>query len=131
MRTANILAMTLGFVVAAIGVLGIAAPSILLELERSLQSAGSLYFVAGCRVGFGAILLLASPDARTPRTFRVLGIFMIIAGVITPFFGVERSRVVLDWWSAQGSLFARAWPIAAVGFGIFVAYAALPRRSAA
>ncbi len=130
MRTANILAMTLGFVVAAIGALGIAAPSVLLELGRSLQSAGSLFVVAGCRIGFGAILLWAAPDSRTPRTFRVLGIFMIIAGVVTPFFGVERSRAVFDWWSTQGSIFARAWPVAAVGFGLFVAYAAMPRGSA-
>ena len=131
MPTANILAMILGFVVAAIGALGIAAPPVLLELGRSMQSAGVLYVVAGCRVGFGAILLWASPDSRTPRTFRVLGVFMIIAGVVIPFLGIERSRAVFDWWSAQGSFLARAWPIAAVGFGLFVAYAASPRGSAA
>ena len=131
MPIANILAMALGFVVAAIGVLGVAAPSFLLEFARLLQTAGALYVVAAVRFGFGAVLIWAAPDSRTPRTLRIIGAFLIIAGLATPFLGVERSRAVFDWWSTQGTLFTRAWPIAAVGFGIFIAYAASPRGSGA
>jgi hypothetical protein len=131
MPIANILAMALGFVVAALGVLGIAAPSYLLEFARLLQTAGAIYVVAAVRVGFGAVLFWAAPDSRTPRTLRILGAFLIIAGLATPFLGVERSRAVFDWWSTQGSLFTRAWPIAAVGFGVFIAYATSPRGSGA
>ena len=131
MPIANILAMALGFVVAALGVLGIAAPSYLLEFARLLQTAGAIYVVAAVRVGFGAVLIWAAPDSRTPRTLRILGAFLIIAGLATPFLGVERSRAVFDWWSTQGSLFTRAWPMAAVGFGVFIAYATSPRGSGA
>ena len=131
MPIANFLAMALGFVVAAIGVLGVAAPSVLLESGRLLQSAGALYVVAAVRVVFGTILFWAAPNSRTPRTLRIVGIFIVIAGLVTPFFGVERSRAMFDWWSTQGSFFTRAWPIAAVGFGLFIAYATSPRRSAA
>ena len=129
MPIANLLAMALGFVVAATGVLGVAAPSALLELGRSLQSASALYVAAAVRVAFGAILIWAAPNSRTPRTLRILGIFIIIAGLVTPFFGVERSRAILDWWSTQGSFFTRAWPIVAIGFGFFIAYATSPRGS--
>lgn len=129
MPVANLLATALGLVVAAIGVLGIAAPSVLLEFGRSLQSAGALYVLAAVRVGFGTILIWAAPNSRMPQTLRILGIFLIIAGVVTPFFGVERSHAVFDWWSTQGSLFTRAWPIAAVGFGLFIAYVSSPRGS--
>ena len=118
----NLLPLVLGFVVAAIGVLGIAAPPVLLEFGRSLQSAGALYVVAGVRVGFGAILIWAAPNSRTPRTLRILGIVIIIAGLVTPFFGVERTRAMFDWWSAHGYFFTRAGPLAAVGFGLFIAY---------
>lgn len=130
MPVANLLAMALGFVVAATGVLGVAAPSALLELGRSLQSASGLYVAAALRVAFGATLFWAAPNSRVPRTLRVLGIFIVIAGLATPFFGVERSRAMSDWWSTQGSFFIRAWPMVAVGFGLFIAYVALPRRSA-
>jgi uncharacterized membrane protein YidH (DUF202 family) len=131
MPIANLLAMALGFVVAAMGVLGVAAPSVLLEFGRLLQSAGGLYVVAAVRVGFGTILFWAASNSRTPRTLRVLGMFIIIAGLATPFLGIERSRAMFDWWSTQGALFTRAWPIAAVGFGLFIAYATSPRGSAA
>ena len=130
MPIANLLAMALGFVTAAIGVLGVATPSVLLEFGRLLQLTGALYVVAAVRVGFGTILFWAAPDSRTPRTLRVLGIFIIIAGLVTPFLGVERSRAMFDWWSTQGSFFTRAWPIAAVGFGLFIAYATAPRGAA-
>jgi hypothetical protein len=131
MSIANISAVALGFVVAAIGVLGVAAPSVLLEFGRSLQSAGALYVVAAMRVGFGIILVWAAPNSRTPRILRILGIFIVIAGLVTPFLGVERSRAIFDWWSTGGSFFTRAWPMAAVGFGLFIAYVNLPRGSGA
>ena len=123
MAISNLLAMALGFVVAAIGVLGIAAPSMLLEFGRSMQSTGALYVLAAVRVGFGTILIWAAPNSRAPITFRVLGIFIIIAGLVTPFVG---SHGMLDWWSAQGSFLARAWPSIAVVFGLFIAYATSP-----
>ena len=131
MPVANLLATALGFVVAAIGVLGLAAPSTLLELGRTLQSPGVLYVLAAARVGFGVILFWAAANSRTPRTLRILGVFIIIAGVVTPFVGVERTRSAFDWWSTQGSFFARAWPLAAVGLGLFIAYTSLPRGSGA
>jgi hypothetical protein len=123
----NLLAMALGLIVTAIGVLGLAAPSILVELARSLQSPGALYFVAIVRVAFGTVLLWAASDSRTPRILRILGVFIIIAGIATPVFGVERSRTLLDWWSTQGSFLARSWPILAIGFGLFIAYTTMPR----
>ena len=121
MPVANLLAMGLGFIVAAIGVLALAAPSVLLELGRTLQSPTVLYAIAAVRVGFGIVLVWVASNSRTPRTLRVLGIFIIIAGLVTPFFGIERTRAMFDWWSTQGS-FARAWPFAAIGFGLFLAY---------
>lgn len=131
MPIANLLAVALGFVIAAIGALGIAAPSVLFEFGRLLQSASALYVLAALRVALGTILVWAAPDSRTPRTLRIFGALIIVAGVATPFFGVERSHAMFDWWSTQSSFFMRAWPVTAVIFGLFVAYAALPRGSGA
>jgi len=127
----KLLAMALGLVVAALGVLGVAAPSVLLEFGRSLQTSNALYIVAAVRVMFGVILLWVAPASRTPKILRVLGLFIIIAGVLTPFFGVERSRAMFDWWSTQGPYFTRAWAMVAVVFGLFISHAVTsPRRSA-
>ena len=122
MPIANLLAMGLGFIVAAIGVLALAAPSVLLELGRTLQSPTGLYVVAAVRVGFGIVLFWAASNSHTPRTLRILGVFIVLAGLITPFLGVERTHAAFEWWSTQGSTFARVGPVAAVAFGLFIAY---------
>jgi uncharacterized membrane protein YidH (DUF202 family) len=132
MSIVKYLAMALGLIVAAVGILGIAAPSVLLEFGRSLQTTNALYIVAAVRVMFGAMLFLVAPVSRAPKILRVLGAFIIIAGVFTPFLGFERSRAMFDWWSTQGPFFTRAWAIVAVAFGLFIVYAVTsPRRSAA
>ena len=131
MPIANYLAMAVGFVIAAIGALSIAAPSALFEFGRSLQSGGALYVLAALRIALGAILIWAAPDARAPRMLRIFGVLIIVAGLATPFFGLERSRAVFDWWSTQGSLYMRAWPVTAIIFGLVIAYVAVPRGSGA
>jgi hypothetical protein len=124
----KLLAIALGLVIAAIGILGIVAPATLLEIGRSLQTTNALYIVAAVRVGFGATLLWVAPVARTPRLFRVLGAFIVLAGVVTPFLGVELARDMFDWWAMHGSMFTRAWAALAVVFGLFVIYAITPSR---
>jgi len=109
MRNVKLLAMAMGFIIAGIGVFGVVAPSAFLEFGRSLQTPNALYIIAAVQVIFGAALLWVAPITRTPRTLRALGALIIIAGVLTPFIGTERSRAMLDWWSTQGSLFTRAW----------------------
>lgn len=132
MRVAKLLAMVFGLVIASLGVAGLAAPSALLEFGRSMQTTHAHYVVAAVRVMFGAILWWVASDSRTPTFLRILGVFIVIAGVVTPLFGVDRARAVLDWWSAQGMLFTQAWSVVAIGFGLFVAYAVAPfRRPAA
>jgi hypothetical protein len=75
------------------------APSVLLEFGRSLQTSNALSIVAAVRVVFDVILLRVAPASRTPKVFRVLGVFIIIAGVVTSLFGVERAHAAFDWWS--------------------------------
>jgi uncharacterized membrane protein len=131
MRTLKLLVMVLSAAIAAIGLVGMAAPSMLLEFARSLQSAGALYVVAGVRVAFGALLLWVASATRMPRTLRVIGLVILVSGLFTPFFGVEGARGVLDGWSSRGPLFMRAWAGLAVILGLFIIYAvASPRPSA-
>jgi uncharacterized membrane protein len=132
MHKVKLLAMAMGFIIAGIGVFGVAAPSVFLELGRSLLTPTILYIAAAVRVIFGALLLWVAPVSRMPKTFRVLGVLIVIAGVLTPFIGVERSRAMLDWGSTQGPLFTRALAGVAVASGLFIVYAvATPRRAAA
>jgi ABC-type Fe3+ transport system permease subunit len=67
--------------------------------------------------------LWVAPASRAPKTLRVIGAVLILAAVLTPFFGVERSRDMLDWLLNQGPMFTRAWAGVAVGLGLFIVYA--------
>ncbi len=111
---------------AAFGALGIVSPSRLLGVVRYLQTPMGLYFAAGVRVLLGVALLFAAPTSRAPDVIHILGVFIIVIGVITPFFGLERFRRLLDWWSAQGSAFIRGWAVLALVFGLSLAYAVVP-----
>ena len=56
----------------------------------------------------------------------VLGIFIGVMGLITPFFGVDRFRRLLDWWSALGPGFLRVWGAFALVLDLLLAYAVAP-----
>jgi hypothetical protein len=124
--------MAIGLIIGAIGIVGVVVPSLLLEFGRSLLTPTALYIVAALRIGIGVVLVRIAPVSRTPKGLRVLGILIIIAGLLTPFFGVERSRAILDWWSSQGPSFMRVCAGVAVAFGLFIVYAVTSlRRTAA
>jgi hypothetical protein len=132
MKLAKLLATVMAALIAAIGVVGVAFPSVLLEFGQSLQTPGALLVAAVIRIIFGAVLVWVASAARMPRTLRVIGFLVIVAGVLTPLFGVERFQAILSWLSSQGPLFMRAWASTAVIFGLFVAYVVnSPRRTAA
>ena len=124
--------MAIGLIIGAIGLVGVVAPSLLLEAGQSLLTPTGLYIVAALRIAIGLVLVRVAPDSRTPKILRIVGVLIIIAGVLTPFFGVERSRAIFDWWSSQGLMFMRLGAGVAVAFGLFIVYAVtLPRRTAA
>jgi len=114
--------MAVGLLIAAIGVLGIASPSALLELGRALQSIGGVWLLGFVRIVCGAILLWAAPNARMPRVLIALGILIILFGLATPFIGIERSRAMFELWTSQGTSMARAWPVIAIALGAYISY---------
>ena len=128
----KVLAIVIGLLLAAVGLVGVVAPSYILEIGRSLLTPMSLYVVAAFRIGVGVVLVLVAAASRLPTTLRVFGIVIILAGVFTLILGVERSRAILDWWSNQGSLFMRFCLTGPLVIGLFIVYAfTSPRRGGA
>ena len=126
-----LVALLVGLFIVAIGMFGVAAPHGLLTAIRFVLTPLGLYLVAALRVVFGVVLVLAAPSSRAPKVLRLLGFIMLVAGLTTPFFGVDRARAMLDWWAARGPAFMRLWAGFAVAFGALVVYAVAPRRHAA
>ena len=124
------LAIAIGLVVGAIGLVGVVAPSFVLEIGRSLLTPTALYVVAALRICIGVVLVRVAPASRLPTVFRIVGIFVIIAGVLTLFLGVERSSAILDWWSNQGPSFMRLCLALPMALGLFIVYALTSSRRA-
>jgi uncharacterized membrane protein len=126
----QLLALLVALLISLVGLTGIVSPETLASLGRHALTPVGLYVIAAVRIGIGIILLLAAPVSRAPRTLRVFGIIAIIAGLATPFVGVETSRRVMDWWLAQGFGCVRLLAGIALVLGGFLAYAVAPRRRA-
>jgi hypothetical protein len=118
-----ILALVLSLFVAAMGALGMISPARLLGIVRQFQHPVGLYAAAILRVVLGIALFFASPNSRSPEVIRFLGIIILVSGFITPLFGLERFRKLLNWWSVRGLTFIRIWAGFALVFGLFLAYA--------
>lgn len=130
MNALKFLVSTICFMIVAVGVFAIAAPSALLESGRSLLTPTALYAVAAIRVMFGALLLSVATGSRMPRTLRVIAVVIIIAGLLTPLFGFERSLAMIAWLSSQGLPIFRMAAGFLVIIGLFIVYVVnAPRRN--
>ena len=121
-----IVALILSLFVAAVGVLGIISPLRLLGIVRQFQRPAGLYAAAILRFVLGGALLLAAPTSRASEAVRILGIIIFVSGLVTPLFGLERFRRLINWWSERGPFFKRVWAGFALAIGLFLAYAVVP-----
>ena len=125
----RVAALIIGLLVAALGLVGMAAPEVLLRLVWKIHLPPALYLAALLRVAFGIVVILAAPDSRLPTALRILGVIMILAGVLTPFFGVQIAELALKS-GAKDPGTIRAFAAVALALGGFIVYAAGARRAA-
>jgi hypothetical protein len=113
------------FIVAA-GVAGIVAPDTILRLRSLAATQSALLVFAVLRVTIGVVLIMAAPRSRAPRTLQAAGAAMLLIGLATPLFGVERTRAVLDWEASQGPSLIRLGGAVAVALGGLLAVTLRP-----
>jgi len=65
-----------------------------------------------------------------PRTLRVVGAVVLVAGLATPLFGVERTRAILDWEATHGPALIRVVAGLVLAIGGFIAFAVATGRRA-
>ncbi len=119
----QLVALGLSVSIAVLSALYFVAPARLLNVTRWFQTPVGLYAASALRLLLGVALFLVAPSSRAPRVLRILGILIFVAGLVTPFIGVDRSRKLLDWWSARGPGFNRVWAAVSFAFGLFLVYA--------
>ena len=101
-------------------------PDLRLSLERSVMTPTGLYAIAALRIAIGLVFVFAAPASLAPRTLRVLGLLVIIAGLSTPWFGVDRAQAVLNWVASAGPLLMRLDAVVGIAIGGFLMYVFRP-----
>jgi hypothetical protein len=128
------LAFVVTLVIMAVGAVGVVVPSGLVWIAQHSVTSGAFYLIATVRVAFGLVLISVASVSRAPKTLRVLGYLILIAGITTALTGVaamERARAIIEWWLQQGSGVVRLAGVVVLALGGFVAYACAPARRAA
>jgi len=121
-----LVAIIVSLFIAALGVFGLMAPDRLVGFIRSGQTTSGLYFATALRLVLGVALFSAASSSKAPGLLHIVGLVFTLAGLATPFVGIERFRSVLDRWSALGSAFIRAWACYLLVLGLLLAYAVVP-----
>jgi hypothetical protein len=116
------------FVITA-GVVAIVAPGTVLTLRSFAATPGALLVFAALRVAIGIVLIMAAPASRAPRTLQTAGAVLMLVGLVTPLFGVERTKAVLAWEAAQGPSLMRVGGAVVVALGMLLTIAFRRQRS--
>jgi hypothetical protein len=122
------LAWCIAVVVLLAGITGVVAPDRLLSLRGLAATQAGLLAVSVARVAIGVVLIMTAPHSRAPKMLQIAGAAVLLAGLATPLFGVERTRAVLDWEAAQGATLIRVGSVIVVAIGGLLAMALTPRR---
>jgi len=123
----KLLATVVSLGIAALGVVGVIAPDLLLQFAHVVILPPAIYGVAVIRVAFGALLMLVASGSRVPRTLRVVGALIVVAGLVTPFLATVRLDEAFTWLSGHRNLF-RVLAAAPIVAGALLAYAINPSR---
>ena len=118
----RLLGLVIGALVILAGAISFAAPDLRLSLESGLMTPAGLHAITALRIAIGLVFVLAAPASRAPRTLRLLGLMVIIAGLMTPWFGVARSLAVLNWLASAGPLLMRLDAGVGMALGGFLVY---------
>jgi len=110
------------------GVAGLLVPDRVMSARLIAGTQSGLLAIAVLRSAIGIVLIMVAPRSRAPKTLQVFGALLLLAGMVTPLYGVARSKAVLDWEAAQGPMLVRGWAIVAVALSSALAFAMKPVR---
>jgi hypothetical protein len=127
----KIIALGIAALLILVGLTGVLWPEGLMGLMTYSFTSTGIYVAAITRMVMGALLLVAAPATRTPKTVRVIAVLIFLAGVATALINPDRAQVLKDWWLSHGPdalRIAACFPLA-VGFFILVATLTKRRNS--
>jgi hypothetical protein len=118
----NFIVALIGWIIVAIGLLGIAQPHLIPTAVLSWRPDLLLYITVGTRIVLGLLLFFGAPSCRLPRFTRVIGVIAFVSGIVSAFIGASRLESIVQWMSAKPSGTIRLLYALDVVLGAFLAY---------
>jgi hypothetical protein len=123
----KIIALLIAALMILVGLIGVVWPEGLMEFSKYSFTATGIYVAAIVRMAMGLLLFVAAKATRTPKTVRVIGLIILVAGVATALVTVERAQLLRDWWLGRGPDALRIAACFPLAVGFFVAGSTLTK----
>ncbi len=121
----GILVAGIGFLVVALATGVMISPALLKRILQWLVSERKFHLVAGLRIIFGVVLIVAAPATQLPTFIFVVGVLLILSAISIELLGYGRISRFAEWWMLRPDLFLRAWAAIAITFGMLIIWAAM------
>jgi hypothetical protein len=122
------IALLIAALMVLLGLTGVLWPEGVMPLMLYSFSRGGIYVAAAVRIVLGGLLFLAATATRTPKTIRVVGLILVIAGIATALIPLDRAQSIKDWWVTRGPDTIRIVACFPLIAGIFIGLSALTKE---
>src|SRR5215472_18896779 len=124
----NFFVALIGWIIVAIGFLGVAQPHLITTAVLSCRPDLLLNIAVGTRIVVGLLLFFAAPSCRLPRFTRVIGVVAFISGIFSALIGASRLESIVQWMSTKPSGVIRLMYTLDIILGAFLAYSGSQKR---
>lgn len=118
----NLIVALIGWIIVAIGLLGVAQPHLIPTAVLDWPPEVLLYIAVGTRIVIGLLLFFAASSCRLPRFTRVIGVIALISGGVSALIGASRLVSIVQWMSAKPSGIIRLFYVLDIVLGAVLAY---------
>jgi hypothetical protein len=122
------IALLIAALMVLLGLTGVLWPEGVMPLMLYSFSRGGIYAAAAIRIILGGLLFFAATPTRTPKTIRVVGLILVIAGIATALIPLDRAQSIKDWWVTRGPDTIRIVACFPLVAGIFIGLSALTKE---
>jgi hypothetical protein len=118
----NLIVALIGWIIVAIGLLGVARPHLMPTAVLGWPPELLLYVTVGTRIVLGLLLFFAAPSCRLPRFTRVIGVIAVLSGIVSALIGASRLELIVQWIATKPSGIIRLLYTLDIVLGAFLAY---------
>ena len=114
----------IGIVFVVAGIVYLLKPGFLKAVMEFFKQGNRLYLPAVIRLALAVVFLLAARECKIPWVIMLFGIIFLVSGLLILVLGLEKVKVIIDWWQKKSVLLLRFAVIVGAAIGAIIIYCA-------